>query len=178
MQGESDAAVVASVGGGAVHGTHVMQRHLSGPKLHRDQHVLVYPADGLSTRENVVLTESVSVRPDRMVVAAWFHEHTAAFKCRIGQRQPGGETDLGRKAHVSRVLVKAHVGRGIWRLDEEHGAPQEDVGTHQALDRIQDPRVMYDLIETQKLVVGVVAVRGVQALRVTALCLFKAFAQD
>ena len=51
-----------------------------------------------------------------------------------------------RQPPVSRILVPGNEAGVIRFLDEEVGRPAQDIGSDQVLDRIDDSRVMHELV--------------------------------
>src|SRR5471030_3101263 len=183
--GEADAPVVRLVGLRAVRQQHVMQRGLAGLQdcidtfgfvdLHRD---LLAAAQKIVLVERVLVFELAEMRTR--------HKFHAAVQ-EIGRRKSHPyRHHVGRaQAPVGRILVPRHEA-GIRRfLDEEAGAPAEEIWAEHILDRIEDPGLADQVVQPGEIEMGLVALvaadrsagRGLMRFELGAQLARLAFAQ-
>ena len=102
--------------------------------------------DLLAAREQVVAMEGVEVRQLVDRVRARDELHVAVLRRRVGERDPGGD-DVGRlEPPVGRVLVPGDEAGAARLLDEEVGGPAEDVGADHVGHRVEDRRMVDELV--------------------------------
>jgi hypothetical protein len=76
-----------------------------------------------------------------LAVGARHHPHGAVFDGRVREGQPRRDDVRLAEAPVRRVLVPGYEGRIVGLLDEEAGAPHEQVRAQDVLDGVEDRRV-------------------------------------
>ena len=100
----------------------------------------------LAAREQVVFMIGIVVWDLITDMGSRHHLHATADRVRMGERDPGGD-HVGRiEAPIRRVLVPGDEAGALLLLDEESRGPAEDVRADRVLDRIQDLRVMDQLV--------------------------------
>ena len=159
---------------GAVHELDVMQRHLAG--LEQDRHglrLLDVDRDLLTAREQVVLVEGVDMGQLVAGVRAGNHLHAAADEVAARERDPRGDDVVRLEPPVGGVLVPGDE-TGIGRfLDEEIGRPAQDVRADHVLHRIDDLRVVNQLVRPGEQQVRLVAPVALQRLALDGLVRFE-----
>src|SRR5476649_2408334 len=183
--GEADAPVVRLVGLRAVRQQNVMQRGLARLQDRVDTLGLVdLHRDLLAAAQEIVLVERVLVLELAKMRAR--HEFHAAVQ-EIGRRERHPHRHhVGRtQAPVGRILVPRHEA-GIRRfLDEEAGAPTEEIWAEHILDRIEDPGLADQVVQPGEIEMGLVALvaadrsagRGLMRFELGAQLARLAFAQ-
>ncbi len=145
--GKTDAAIVRTVRLRAVHQLDVVQRHFAGLEQAGHGVRLVHlDRDFLAAREQVVPVESVDVGQLILDVRARYHFHASADRVAFRERDPCRDDVVRLEPPVGRVLVpgnKTWIGRF---LDEEVGGPAQDVRPDQVLYRIDNLRVVHQLV--------------------------------
>ena len=146
--GEADAPVVRRVRIGAVDQPHVVQRHLAGGEFqHRRLALIDIHHDLLAARQQVLGREGVAMRHLIQLVRRRDHPHGAVRRGAVGERHPGGD-DVGRlQPPVGGILVPRDVAWIARLLDEERGAPAQDVGADDVLHRVEDARMADQVVQ-------------------------------
>ena len=80
------------------------------------------------------------------LVRARQETHRAALRRGVGKRHPGGDDIVGVEPPIGRILVPGDEGRVVRLLDEEIGRPAEQVRPQQILHRVEDARMVDDLV--------------------------------
>ena len=137
-----------------------VQRHLPGAQRDRHRRVALLLGGQRSLRQHVVLLRRTALVGELGVdVGARNHLHGAVAGVGVVDRQPHGDGLAGRQRPVGGVLVPAHPLAVAGLLEEEVGAPQDQVLAEQILYRIQDARLGAQVVEA-----GAVAVPAVDAV--------------
>ena len=157
----SDTPFTRAVGGGAMNGPAVMQRHLPGFKNHIYRLGFVQAFDGLSPGENVVLSIPVVVDTYGVVMRAGHHLHTTAFPVAGSEGKPGRHPIVRVQGGIGHVLMPAHKCFCLRFFYEQHRTPYENVLPNEIFHRIQDDAVVCHPVQAFEHQVSVVAVLGV-----------------
>ena len=80
-------------------------------------------------------------------VAAGHDAHASVFGGRVGEREPQREHVVGGEPVIGRILMPRHKLAVLRVLEPERRQIEQDVGTDQVLDGIENLRVMGDLFE-------------------------------
>ncbi len=112
--------------------------------------------DLLAARQQVVAMEGVEVRKLLDRVRPRDELHVAVLRRGVGERDPGGH-HVGRiQPPVGRVLVPGDEAGAARLLDEEVGGPAKDVGADHVGHRIEDCRMVDQLVGPGEQQVGLV----------------------
>ena len=84
---------------------------------------------------------------------------------------------MGLESHVAGVLVPTDEARIVRLLDEQHRAVVQDIRADQVFDRVDQGRVVHDLIQASEVQMGVVPGRSDKGLGPSRLGLLEPGAQ-
>ncbi len=168
----ADAADRRLVGQRAVHGAFLMQGELTRAQLEIGRLGFVETADRLAAHEQIVGLVGFVMAVIDAEMAARHDAHAAILAIAAGKGDPGGHLLVRRQAEIGGVLMPGDEASVFPVFRPERRGEEQDVGTDEILDRVENTLVAGDRHERGEAKMGLEAQQFPEAV-MAALELFQ-----